>query len=422
MANLKEFPRDKGLDHTLSFLKEGYLYITNRREKLDSDIFITRLLGGKQVICMAGKEAAELFYDNDKFKRHGAAPGRVLDTLFGQNGVQTLDGIPHEHRKSMFMAFMTKDALQEIANLVEEEWLNVLALWEKEGEIVLYDAVKKILTMAICRWVGMPLGEKDMDKLSEQLANMFESAEKIGTEHLKGKRSRSKVEAWVESLIDDIRSGKPIAAEQTPLYKIAVHHDHDDQLLDISTAAVEVLNLLRPTVAISVYIALSALALHQFPVKEEIMKKAKPTYSQMFVQEVRRYYPFFPVAPAIVTKDFVWHDYHFPEGTLVLLDLYGTNHHPEIWDHPDMFIPERFEDWGKSPFELIPQGGGDYLTGHRCAGEWLTIEVMKRCLNIMVNQMEYTVPEQDLEMEMNQMPSIPKSGFIIQDVKRITQN
>src|SRR5699024_10612900 len=91
---------------------------------------------------------------------------------------------------------------------------------------------------------------------------------------------------------------------------------------------------------------------------------------------------------------------------LVLLDLYGNNHHPELWEQPNEFIPDRFKEWDKSPFDFIPQGGGDYITGHRCAGEWLTISVMQRCINVMVNKMDYNVPEQDLSLSMKEMPSI----------------
>lgn len=418
MTYREELPYDEGLDNTISFLKEGYLYITNRRERFDRDMFKTRVLGGKQVICMAGKEAAEVFYDNDKFKRHGAAPSRVLNTLFGQNGVQTLDGKAHEHRKTMFMNLMTKDSLQEIANLVEEEWLKVLPMWEKQDSIVLYKEVKKILTAAICRWTGVPVHDQSIDTLSEQLGNLYESAEKIGMKHMKGKSSRRKAEVWIEQLIDAIRNGERVTSEDSPLYQIAMHQDLEGRLLTKHTAAVEVLNLLRPTVAISVYIALSALALHDFPQEKDTLKKADATYHKMFVQEVRRYYPFFPVAPALVRKDFLWDGHDFKKGTLVLLDLYGNNHHPDLWDNPKEFIPERFKDWDKSPFDFIPQGGGDYITGHRCAGEWLTIEVMKKCLDILVNKMEYKVPHQDLHMKMNQMPSVPQSGFVLCDINQ----
>lgn len=74
---------------------------------------------------------------------------------------------------------------------------------------------------------------------------------------------------------------------------------------------------------------------------------------------------FFPVSPAIVKKDFLWNGHHFKEGKLVLLDLYGTNHHHELWTNPNKFVPERFGNWNKSPFELIPQGGGNHIKGHR---------------------------------------------------------
>lgn len=108
-------------------------------------------------------------------------------------------------------------------------------------------------------------------------------------------------------------------------------------------------------------------------------------------------------------KYFHWDGNDFKEGTLVLLDLYGNTHHPDVWKDPNAFNPERFKDWNRSPFDFIPQGGDDYITGHRCAGEWLTIEVMKKCLDILVNNMDYTVPKQDLFLTMNQVPTVPIS-------------
>ncbi len=419
MAFREELPYDEGLDNTLAFFNEGYLYITNRRKRFNRDMFKTRILGGKQVICMAGKEAAEAFYDNDKFKRHGAAPNKVLNTLFGQDGVQTLDGEEHAHRKSLFMNFMTKESLEEIGDLVEDEWMKSLNEWAKQNNIVLYEEVKQILTIAISKWVGVPLDEVDIESFSKELGNMYESAEKIGMKHFKGKHARNKNEKWLEKLIGKIRSGEVTVDEERPFYKIAFHKDLEGELLATHTAAVEVLNLLRPTVAISVYIVLSALALHEFPKEVDELRNGDKTYNKMFVQEVRRYYPFFPVAPAIVKNDFFWGGHDFKKGTLVLLDLYGTNHHPELWENPNDFSPERFTSWDKSPFDLIPQGGGDYLTGHRCAGEWLTIAVMQRALDLLVNKMSYDVAEQDLSLSMKEMPSVPKSGFIIQNVQKV---
>ncbi len=49
-----------------------------------------------------------------------------------------------------------------------------------------------------------------------------------------------------------------------------------------------------------------------------------------FSFKVRRFYPFFPAVAVLVKKDFTWNNFHFKEGTLTLLDLYGTNHDPAI--------------------------------------------------------------------------------------------
>src|SRR5699024_1167612 len=148
-------------------------------------------------------------------------------------------------------------------------------------------------TRAICRWTGVPTDGVDMDKLSEQLGNLYEAAEKIGMKHFKGVFSRNKTEKWLIDIIKAIREGRHITEEHTPLYKIATHRDVNGKWLDEKVAAVEVLNLLRPTVAISVYVALSALALHEFPEAKENLSGADAEVYKRFVQETRRYYPFF---------------------------------------------------------------------------------------------------------------------------------
>lgn len=121
MTGSSQVPREEGIDNSLSLLREGYMYIPNRRHSFVTDVFETRLLGQK-AICMGGKEAAEVFYDNEKFIRNGAAPKRVQKTLFGEKGVQTLDGEAHTHRKKMFMSLMTPEKLEELKNITTNQW------------------------------------------------------------------------------------------------------------------------------------------------------------------------------------------------------------------------------------------------------------------------------------------------------------
>lgn len=417
MSNINQMPKEEGIDHSLSLMREGYMYILNRRKSFNSDIFETRLLG-KKAICMGGKEATEVFYDSEKFKRKDAAPNRVVQTLFGKNGVQALDGQNHKHRKEMFMSIMSPVGLERLTDITEKQWEIAINKWGKMDDIILYEEAQEILCRTACQWAGVPVQEDEIKRLTIDLGAMFESAAAIGPTHWLGRNARNQVEEWIGELINEVRDGKVNPPENTALHKFAWHRDLEGNLLDTKTAAVEVINILRPIVAIAIFINFLALAVHHYPEEREKLETHDGKYAQMFVQEVRRFYPFFPFAVALVKKDFTWNGYKFEEGTLTLLDLYGTNHDPEIWENPDVFRPDRFAKWEESPFSFIPQGGGDYFMGHRCAGEWVTIEVMKVSLDYLANRMKYEVPDQDLSFSMVSMPSIPHSKIVLKNVKR----
>jgi fatty-acid peroxygenase len=405
------------MDNTLSFLREGYEYIPNRAKRYNRNMFETRLLGGKRFVCMTGREAAEVFYDESKFARHGAAPQRVLKTLFGEKGVQTLDNKAHRNRKELFMSLMTAERLNDISIIVKEEWERSVAKWKTMDKVVLYEEVKKLLTKTACIWAGVPFDNDEDEKRADQLSAMYEAGGAVGPRYWKGKADRKKGEAWVQGFIKAVRSGDLEVPEGAALYKISFHRDLNGQLLRSDIAAVELINILRPIVAISVYIAFCALALYEHPEAKEKLQNGTEEDFRMFVQEVRRYYPFFPAAIAKVREDFLWNGHHFRKGSPVLLDIYGTNRDPKLWEEPDEFKPARFKDWDGNPFDFIPQGGGDHYKNHRCPGEWLTIDVMQASLDFLVHQIDYTVPEQNLRYSMTQMPSTPKSGFVLTNVK-----
>lgn len=117
--------------------------------------------------------------------------------------------------------------------------------------------------------------------------------------------------------------------------------------------------------------------------------------------------------------DFEWKGYRFPKGRRVILDLYGTNHDARAWDSPEEFRPERFREWDGSPFDFIPQGGGDHKVNHRSPGEWIAIELMKQASQVLSRRIEYDVPEQDLGLDYSRLPALPHSRFIISKVTSV---
>lgn len=420
MEATRHFPKEKGFENGLNVLREGYMYAPNRHQIYKADAFETKLLGQKTIV-IGGEEAAKLFYDESKFKREGAAPEPAKATLLGKGGIQGLDDEAHRNRKKLFMNLMSKERIDIWSKLVEKHLLKATMDWLKKDSIVFYEESQKVLTAAVCEWAGVPLPEKDLDKRTKQLVSMFESPMAVSTRHIEGRIGRKQAESWCSDLIKQVREGALLPDEDTALYNVSWHRELDGNLLDLKTAAVELLNVLRPSVAIAIYFAFTALSLHQFPQEKEKLKGDNPYYLHMFIQEIRRYYPFFPFNGAITRKNFVWEGYEFEKDTLVILDFYGTNHDPRIWEKPEEFNPGRFSDWHTSPtdqvqMKLVAQGGGDYNTGHRCPGEWNTVRAMEVLTDFLINKITYTVPEQDTGYSMVDVPTVPKSGMILENI------
>ena len=132
---------------------------------------------------MGGKEAAELFYDPEKFKRKDAAPNRVVQTLFGKNGVQALDGPAHKHRKAMFMSIMSPAELSRLTDITKKQWELAATKWEEKDKVILYEETKEILCRSACEWAGVPVQESEIKDLTSYFGAMFESAGAIGPKH-----------------------------------------------------------------------------------------------------------------------------------------------------------------------------------------------------------------------------------------------
>lgn len=407
-------PRTPGLDNTLAFLREAYTFVSRRCDRLGSDLFRTRIML-TPVVCMRGAAAARFFYEGDHFTRKGAMPQTTLRLLQDKGSVQSLDGAAHRHRKGLFMSLMTPESVAHTANLLEAHWREALPRWGAAGEVVLLEEMGELITRTACDWAGVPVPEREIPALSHELEMMIAQAGSIRPATLWALHLRRRTERRVRRLVERVRAGEVSSPEGTALSVMARHRDPSGQLLDAATVAVEIINLLRPMVAVRRFIAFAALALHEYPEWRERLL-ANEADLEPFVQEVRRYYPFFPIIGGRAREDLEWGGHRFRKGDWAILDLYGTNHDTRSWEAPDRFRPERFRGWPGDAFTLVPQGAGDFMTGHRCPGEWITIALIKRAVSLLC-AMRYDVPPQDLSIGLDRMPTAPRSGFVMSRVE-----
>jgi fatty-acid peroxygenase len=414
---MNQIPNDNTLESSVQLLLEGFTFSRKRFEKLQTDIFQTRLMF-ENVICMYGEDASRIFYNTELFQRKGAAPKSVQKTLIGEGGVQGLDNSEHRKRKAMFMSLMGQKSIERLLDIMAEQWHEQIGKWEKKESVKLFDETQAMLCEAVCKWAGVPLQDSEAKIRGRELGYMIDGFGSVGPRAFRGMMARKRVEEWMEGIIHQIRKKRLKTDTNSAAYATAFYRGIDGKLVDVNIAAVELINILRPTVAIATYITFAADALNRR--KEYVEKIRKDKTGQMldwFAQEVRRFYPFGPFTGARVKKDFSWRGYAFKQGTLVLLDIFNTNRDPRQWDNPDAFRPERFENWNGSAHNFIPQGGGDHYRGHRCAGEWITIELLKQAIAFLVKGMDYTVPKQDLRIDLTRIPTLPNSRLIIANVR-----
>ncbi len=402
-------------DSTLAFLADPYRFISRRARRYGTDVFATRLLG-RRTVCMLGRDAAQLFYDTTRMQREGAMPRRVVRTLVGDGSVQTLDGDAHRARKALMLELATGASLYRLHAITAAQWRHHAHRWQQEGGVCLYQGSALLLACAAFEWVGLRTHDTGVGQRVADVVAMFDGAGAVGPRHWKALAARRRTEAWLAGLIESLRRDMHEVDPASPIARLALHQDAQGERLAARVAAVEVLNLVRPVAAISVYVTFAAHALHAHPAQRERIAAGDMTSLAHFTEEVRRFYPFFPAAAARTCKAFDWNGLEFPQHVRVMLDLHGTNHDPRIWNEPQRFDPDRFQAGHDELYALVPQGGGRHADGHRCAGESVTRALLRQASTFLAAQLEWSV-DGDPQVDFGRLPALPHGGMMLRDVR-----
>jgi fatty-acid peroxygenase len=208
----------------------------------------------------------------------------------------------------------------------------------------------------------------------------------VGLRYVRARRARRRADQWATRVIDRTRRGLTEVPADSAVAAIARHLDERGRLLPPHVAGVELLNLLRPTVAVAYFVAFAA---HQLSIDDEIADRLRAedddALLEAFSHELRRIYPFVPVLAAKVRRRSTFRGARLPRGQRVLLDVYGSLHDPAHWEDVEEFRLDRFCGVEPDPFRYFPQGGGDVARGHRCPGERVAVELLKVATRVLLD-------------------------------------
>ncbi len=402
-------PRNDSFDDAPAFFREGYEFISTRCREFAAPGFKTRL-GLRPVTVLCGKTGAEAFYRPGRFTRQGAVPPTVVTLLQDKGSVQSLDGDAHHARKATWMRMVASP--HAVAGLCS----HFGAAWERfeerfTEERVLHDELRRMLTEAALHFAGLDLPEAEIEKRTREMGAMIDGAGSIGLDQAEGQLLRRRSEAWAGEVMRQAFADPGAFGPDSIPAQLVAHREADGSPLDLDEATVELINAIRPVAAVARFIVFAALTLYERPEWHDALR-GDPGLIPHFVTEVRRLAPFFPAIGGIALESFEFEGETIAEGDWVVLDIYGSNRDPAVFENPERFHPERFKTREPDPWDMIPQGGGPYETTHRCPGEKATAALIEEAVRRLL-ELRYEVPEQDLRVALDRFPALPESGFRI---------
>lgn len=118
---------------------------------------------------------------------------------------------------------------------------------------------------------------------------------------------------------------------------------------------------------------------------------AKLTYTHHVIQETMRLYPSAPAVVRLVVADDELGGYRIPANSTVMVSFCAVHRHPDFWDEPNEFKPERFADGEhqayKHTFAYIPFASGPRM----CIGDQFALYEMRLTIASLLRRYRFTL-------------------------------
>ncbi|GJN23239.1 hypothetical protein PR202_gb10871 [Eleusine coracana subsp. coracana] len=130
-------------------------------------------------------------------------------------------------------------------------------------------------------------------------------------------------------------------------------------------------------------------------------------YLHCVINETMRLYPPVPLLlPHESAADCRVGGYDVPAGTMLLVNVYAIHRDPAVWDAPNEFVPERFEDGKAEGKLLMPFGMGR----RKCPGETLALRTVGLVLGTLIQCFDWDrVDGVEIDMAEGGGLTIPKA-------------
>jgi cytochrome P450 len=445
----KHIPLTKGLPLVGSLpqlIKNPFGYLKQARETY-GDIYNLNLGISKMLIVNHPRQMQHILVDNAQNYRKGGAMWDAVRAMLG-NGLVVSEGSFWMRQRRMMNPQFHRQRLAALNDLMVSAIDEALDTWEQSAngsDFNVAPAFSELTMKVITRTLfGTGLSNDEMDRVSkamnyaltyiiqaivlnslpswmpapgkkefeQSIKQIDETVYRIIADSRKNNGAENHVLAMLLDMVDD-ETGEGMTDQQlrdevTTLF-LAGYETTSIALswaFDLLTHHPDVMDKLQAEV--------DAVLGNRLPTFADLMKLP---YSRMIMQETLRIRPSAWQLPRTAVEDDEIDGYQIPAGTTITGLIYMCHYHPEEWDNPEVFDPERFQpdkSEKRHKFAYMPFGAGQ----RKCIGMDFALMEGQLALAMVAQRYKLTKTTEDLVEPQLSTTLRPKGGVVVKLEKR----
>ncbi len=358
----------------------------------------------------------------------------ALERLFS-NGLLQMNGPKHAQQRRLMMPALHKKRIEAYRDDVVALAERKLAGWRPgEQRHMLREMRELTLSIAVKTLLGLdPRQEGDTVRhLVEQWEKLFFSIPAMALPfNLPGLPFRrllhlsERLENEFQAMIERKRAGGTDTGDALSMLLRA--HDEDGTRLTDEELIGQTLTLFvagHETTATALTWTLFLLSQHprvMADVLDELdgrLRGTAPAVGQLgnlpllegVIKESMRLFPPLSWSIRVSTAPGELGPYPLPKGTSVVYSAFITHRIPELYTHPDKFVPARWQTISPSPYEYLPFAAGPRM----CLGAAFAMMEMKIVLPVILQRYRLTLPPRATVDRTGMIFPVPKNGLPMQ--------
>lgn len=151
-----------------------------------------------------------------------------------------------------------------------------------------------------------------------------------------------------------------------------------------------------------------------FETKDMLSLLGRLEYAQQCIEESMRLYPPVYVIDRVSLQEEVIGGQAYPAGTTWLMSLFELHRHPDLWESPESFLPERFAPERRKNYTgfYFPFGAGPRM----CIGNNFAMYEMLLVIGWVIQQYQIRTPMESLEL--NPLISLKPGSVLLEFTAR----